>query len=84
MSSWSDFSEMPKPAIIGRSQSNEHDRLVDGRVWLGSTIGFCKERAVVVAQWVMCENSRQRVIHISSAVAVIFLRLQVARAVNGG
>ena len=26
----------------------------------------------------MCENSRQRVIHISSAVAVIFLREQVA------
>ncbi len=26
----------------------------------------------------MCENSRQRVIHISTAVAVIFLREQVA------
>ncbi len=32
----------------------------------------------------MCGNSRQRVIHISTAVAVIFLRLQVACAVNGG
>ncbi len=30
----------------------------------------------------MCENSRQRVIHISSAVAVIFLESQVA-GVNG-
>jgi hypothetical protein len=32
----------------------------------------------------MCENSRQRVIHMSIAVAVIFLALQVACAVNGG
>ena len=32
----------------------------------------------------MCENSRQRVIHISTAVAAIFLALQVAGAVNGG
>jgi hypothetical protein len=32
----------------------------------------------------MCENSRQRVIHISIAVAVIFLEWQVACAVNGG
>ncbi len=32
----------------------------------------------------MCENSRLRVIHISIAVAVIFLALQVACAVNGG
>jgi hypothetical protein len=32
----------------------------------------------------MCENSRQRVIHISTAVAVIFFALQVARAVDGG
>jgi hypothetical protein len=32
----------------------------------------------------MCENSRQQVIHISSAVVVIFLALQVAYAVNGG
>jgi len=32
----------------------------------------------------ICENSQQRVIHISSAVAVIFLALQVAVAVNGG
>ncbi len=32
----------------------------------------------------MCENSRQRVIHISSAVAVIFLSLQVVGAVVGG
>ncbi len=32
----------------------------------------------------MCGNSRQRVIHISSAVAVIFLESQVACAVNGG
>ena len=31
----------------------------------------------------MCENSRQRVIHISTAVAVNFLRLQVALAVSG-
>ena len=31
----------------------------------------------------MCENSRQRVIHISSTVAVIFLESQVACAVNG-
>ncbi len=32
----------------------------------------------------MCGNSRQRVIHIPTAVAVIFFRLQVACAVNGG
>jgi hypothetical protein len=32
----------------------------------------------------MCENSRQRVIHISIAVAVIFLSLQVVGAVVGG
>jgi hypothetical protein len=32
----------------------------------------------------MCENSRQRVIHISSAVAVIFLESQVVDAVVGG
>ncbi len=32
----------------------------------------------------MCENSLTRVIHISIAVAVIFLALQVACAVNGG
>jgi hypothetical protein len=32
----------------------------------------------------MCENSRQRVIHIPIAVAVIFLSLQVAGAVVGG
>ncbi len=32
----------------------------------------------------MCENSRQRVIHISTAVAVIFLAVQVAGAVVGG
>ncbi len=32
----------------------------------------------------MCVNSRQRVIHISIAVAVIFLALQVAGALNGG
>jgi hypothetical protein len=32
----------------------------------------------------MCENSQQRVIHISSAVAVIFLSLQVVGAVAGG
>jgi len=32
----------------------------------------------------MCENSRQRDIRISSAVAVIFLRKQVACAVSGG
>ncbi len=31
----------------------------------------------------MCENSRQRVIHISIAVAVIFLRWQVACTVIG-
>jgi hypothetical protein len=31
----------------------------------------------------MCENSRQRVIQIPSSVAVIFLELQVASAVNG-
>jgi hypothetical protein len=48
----------------------------------GSTIGFREERAVVVAQWV-CARTR-RVIHISTAVAVIFLALQVAGAVVGG
>jgi len=32
----------------------------------------------------MCENSRQRVIHISMAAAMIFLAMQVARAVAGG
>ena len=32
----------------------------------------------------MCENSRQRVIHISIAAALIFLALQVACAANGG
>ncbi len=32
----------------------------------------------------MCENSRQRVIHISIAVAVIFLALQVACALSFG
>jgi hypothetical protein len=32
----------------------------------------------------MWENSRQRVIHISSAMAVIFLESQVAGAVAGG
>ncbi len=32
----------------------------------------------------MCENSRLRVIHISIAVAAIFLALQVAYAVNDG
>ena len=32
----------------------------------------------------MCENSRQRVIQISSAVAVIFLEWQAAREVVGG
>ena len=32
----------------------------------------------------MCENSRQRVIHMSTAVAVIFFALQVACAVNAG
>ncbi len=32
----------------------------------------------------MCENPRQRVIHISNAAAVIFLALRVASAANGG
>jgi hypothetical protein len=32
----------------------------------------------------MCGNSRQRVIHLSSAMAVIFLSLQVVDAVVGG
>ncbi len=32
----------------------------------------------------MCENSRQRVNHISTSVAVIFLDSRVARVVNGG
>jgi hypothetical protein len=32
----------------------------------------------------MCENSRQRVIHISTAAAVIFLASQVAWAAVGG
>jgi hypothetical protein len=31
----------------------------------------------------MCENTRQRVIHLSMAAAVIFFALQVARAVDG-
>ena len=34
--------------------------------------------------WVYHRNSRQRIIHISIAVAVIFLALQVACAVNDG
>ncbi len=51
---------------------------------LGSTIGFCKEKGCCCCAVGMCENSRQRVIHISSAVAVIFLSLQVACAVVGG
>ncbi len=46
---------------------------ITGHFRSGSTIGFCEERAVVVAQVGMCGNSRQRVIHISSAEAVIFL-----------
>ncbi|MEE8455291.1 MAG: hypothetical protein V3R90_11165 [Limibaculum sp.] len=44
----------------------------------GSTIEIRMEKAVDVVAVGMCGNSRQRVIHISTAAAVIFLGLQVA------
>ncbi len=53
-----------------------------------STIEFCQERAVVVARW-GCAGTRGSELSTyplrwSTAVAVIFLRRQVAGAVSGG
>ena len=50
--------------------------------WLDSQ-DFCGLRRFGEPQG-MCENSRQRVIHISIAAAANFAELQVACAVNGG
>ncbi len=52
-------------------------------VGFGSTIEFREDKDCCCAVG-MCENSRQRVIQISIAAALIFLSLQVACAVNGG
>ncbi len=62
-------------AAVGPLQAGHANRPNDR---FGSTIEIRMEKAVDVVAVGICGNSRQRVIHISTAAAVIFLGLQVA------